>query len=55
MLRDNREKPDVNYQTALNSLYAHYGRKDLMFADITAVEIRKWTKTLEKTAMAKRN
>jgi len=55
MWKDNRDKSASGYMSALNSLHKFFGRENLLFLDITAIEMRKWIKTLENTARAKRN
>jgi hypothetical protein len=48
-----RTKPAANYRTALHSLVGFCGKKELLFADITSMVIRKWIESLSETHRAK--
>jgi integrase len=54
MNSEGREKPALNYRTALNSLKKFMKRERLMFTDVTAGVLREWIDSLSGTARAKR-
>ena len=53
MYNNGQERNSRNYQLALQHLERFFGTTQVMFSQLTSIDLMKWIQTLEKTARAK--